>query len=541
MGCRAVLLDALPARRPERVAIGKSFARKPAAQRRNGRLMGVRNLIVVLGDQLDAQAGVFRGMDPARDAVVMVEAREEASYLRQQKKRLVLFFSAMRHFRDALRAQGWTVHYRALDGAAPAATLADGIASVPAEARHVTLPGDHRVREALAARFPGIEVHADRHFLVELRRFADWRTGRKRVILEDFYRWQRRETGWLMAAGKPFGGRWNFDRDNRKSFGRDGPGLVPPRPESAPDAITRAVMAMVEREFPDAPGTTAGFAEPVTRDEALRHLDRFVEDRLSRFGDHQDAMAAAHRTLWHSRLSAALNLKLLDPRETIARVVAALDGKGVGLNAVEGFVRQILGWREFVRCIYWTEMPGYAALNHLDAHADLPGFFWTGETEMACLADGLQGLVETGYAHHIQRLMVMGLFALLWRAHPVRVHEWHMEMYLDAVDWVSLPNTLGMSQHADGGIVGTKPYAASGAYIDRMSDHCRGCRFDPRQAVGARACPFTTLYWEFLARHAGRFRRNRRMWMQIRNLDHKEASEMRAIRRTADALRTRLG
>ncbi|MEM7743576.1 MAG: cryptochrome/photolyase family protein, partial [Pseudomonadota bacterium] len=283
-----------------------------------------------------------------------------------------------------------------------------------------------------------------------------------------------------------------------------------------------------------------GFSEPVTRRSALAHLDAFVSDRLVHFGDFQDAMATGHQTLWHSRLSTALNLKLLTPREVIDRAVAALDD-GAPLNAVEGFVRQILGWREFIRCVYWAEMPGYASLNALEAQADLPGFFWTGETEMACLADGLGGLVETGYAHHIQRLMVMGLFALLWRTHPYRFHEWHMEMYLDSVDWVSLPNTLGMSQHGDGGIVGTKPYTASGAYIDRMSDYCRGCRYDPKAATGDDACPFTTLYWDFLAHHGDSFRQNRRMQMQIRNLDRKDDGEVREIRRHAEAVRNSLG
>ncbi|MEM7746295.1 MAG: cryptochrome/photolyase family protein, partial [Pseudomonadota bacterium] len=265
--------------------------------------MSTRNLIVVLGDQLDLDAAVFDGMDPARDAVVMTEAREEASYLRQHKKRLVLFFAAMRHFRDALRARGWTVHYRAIDGENPVETLSDGIAGIDAEAIHVTLPGDHRVLTALKDRFPAIEVHRDRHFLVSPRVFHDWRSGRKRWILEDFYRWQRRETGLLMEGGKPIGGQWNYDQENRKSFGREGPGLTPARPESMPDEITHDVMALVDRLFPDAPGSTTGFSEPVTRRSALAHLDAFVSDRLVHFGDFQDAMATGHQTLWHSRLS----------------------------------------------------------------------------------------------------------------------------------------------------------------------------------------------------------------------------------------------
>jgi len=500
-----------------------------------------RRLIIVLGDQLDARAGVLEGFDPERDAVVMTEAREEASYLGQHKKRLILFFAAMRHFADDLRARGWRVHYHALDGERPAETLAEGAARHAAEEVHVTLPGDWRVLSALRARFPGLVVHADRHFLSEPEAFAAFAEGRRRLVLEDFYRMMRRRTGWLMAGERPIGGQWNLDRENRKSFGRDGPGPTPGRPESRPDSVTKAVMRMVERKFPEAPGSTAGFAEPVTRRAALAHLDDFVARRLPCFGDYQDAIATGHATLWHSRLSAALNLKLLDPREVCCRAIEAWEAGHAPLNAVEGFVRQILGWREFVRGVYWTEMPGYAARNALGAEADLPGWFWTSETEMACLRDGLGQLLDQAYAHHIQRLMVMGLFAMLWGAHPYRVHEWHLAMYLDAVDWVSLPNVLGMSQHADGGLVGTKPYAASGAYISRMSDCCRGCRFDPRQATGPRACPFTTLYWDFLDRHAERLRANRRMAMQMRNLARKPAEELGAIRDEAERLRRRLG
>jgi deoxyribodipyrimidine photolyase-related protein len=499
-----------------------------------------RRLVLVLGDQLDIDAAVLEALDPARDAVVMAEAREEATHFGSHKRRLVAFFSAMRHFAEELRAAGIPVHYHALDGPAPAATLAEAATAHAAEEVHVTRPGDWRVLESLRAALPGLVVHEDRHFVSDPADFAAWREGRRRVVLEDFYRMMRRRTGWLMEDGEPAGGQWNFDRDNRKSFGKEGPGLAPGRRESPPDATTRAVMAMVEREFADHPGSTAGFSEPVTRAEARAHLDDFARHRLPLFGDYQDAIALGHPTLWHSRLSLVLNLKLLDPREAIAAAVAAWQAGSAPLNAVEGFVRQILGWREFVRGIYWTEMPEYAGRNALGAGAALPAWFWTGETDMACLADMLGQLVEEAYAHHIQRLMVGGLFAMLWGAHPYRVHEWHMEMYLDAVDWVSLPNVLGMSQHGDGGLVGTKPYAASGAYIGRMSDACARCRYDPRKATGPDACPFTALYWDFLARHEDRFRQNRRMAMQMKNLDRK-ADELPAIRREAEAVRARHG
>ncbi|MGF1503451.1 MAG: cryptochrome/photolyase family protein [Paracoccaceae bacterium] len=499
----------------------------------------IRRLVLVLGDQLDRNAAVFDDFDPEHDAVVMTEAREEAIYVPQHKKRLTVFFAAMRHFADDLRRRNWAVHYHALDGDAPASTLADGAARHPAEEIHVTLPGDHRVLSALKDRFPGLVVHADRHFLSTPEEFADARSGRKRFILEDFYRGLRRRTGWLMEGDAPVGGQWNFDQDNRKSFGKAGPGLTPGRPHSAPDEITENVMRMVERHFPDAPGSTDGFAEPVTRRAALAHLKDFVEHRLPLFGDYQDAIATGHATLWHSRLSVCLNLKLLDPREVCAAAIDAFDAGAAPLNAVEGFVRQILGWREFIRGTYWTEMPDYAERNGLSAEGELPRFFFTADTDMACLGDALGQIRAEAYAHHIQRLMVTGLFAMLWGAHPYRVHEWHVGMHMDAIDWVSLPNVLGMSQHGDGGQVGTKPYAASGAYISRMSDCCTRCPYDPKQATGPKACPFTTLYWDFLDRHAARFRSNRRMGMQMKNLDRK-ADDLPRIRREADALRQRL-
>jgi deoxyribodipyrimidine photolyase-related protein len=312
---------------------------------------------------------------------------------------------------------------------------------------------------------------------------------------------------------------------------------VEPR-QGKPQAVRRERPGLHPRQarFPDAPGTTEGFAEPVTREQALKHLEHFIAHRLPLFGDHQDAIAIGQPTLWHSRLSAALNLKLLSPREVCEAAIEAWQAGHAPLNAVEGFVRQILGWREFSRGVYWTLMPEYETRNALGADAPLPGFFWTGETEMACLRDALGQLQREAYAHHIQRLMVLGLYLMLLGVRPAETNAWHIGMYIDAIDWVSLPNMLGMSQHADGGVMGTKPYCASGAYIDRMSDACRTCRFDPKQATGPNACPFTTLYWNFLGRHEDRFRPNMRMKMQLANIARKSPEERRAIRAAAERL-----
>ena len=504
----------------------------------------LRNLVVICGDQLDHDSAALDGFDPERDAIVMTEAAEEATYVWQSKRRIALFFAAMRHFRDAQRKAGRTVLYTALDDEKPPESLAGGLKTAVAQhdPERVVMgqPGDWRVQEALegAAGETGVPltILEDRHFFATIDDFEEFSDGRKRFIMEDFYRMMRKRTGLLMQDDKPSGGAWNYDKDNRKAFGKNGPGLIAPRAHYQPDPVTLDVLRLVEKRFADAPGTLEDFGEPVTREDALHALDDFIANRLRDFGTHQDAMWDDSSTLNHSRISAVINLKLIDPREVCDAAIAAYEAGAAPLNAVEGFVRQILGWREWVRGLYWTRMPEYAGLNALEADRDIPDFFWTGETDMACLRDMLTRLLRTGYAHHIERLMGMGLYLMMVGARPYAAHDWHMGLYLDAIDWVSLPNMLGMSQHGDGGIVGTKPYCASGAYIDRMSNYCSGCRFDPKQSTGERACPFTTLYWDFLARHEERFSGNRRMALQMKNLHRKDADELRTIRAQAEKL-----
>ena len=506
----------------------------------------IRNLVIVLGDQLDARSAAFDGFDPARDAVAMGEVREETDYIPQHKARIVLFLAAMRHFRDELRGKGLDVRYTALDDRANRGSHRAEFARLARQAKPERLivcePGDWRVLENLRALADDLslplEVVPDRHFLCSTDDFAAFAEGRRGFVMETFYRWNRGRLGLLMDGGDPVGGRWNFDTENRKSFGRDGPGRIKAPRRFTPDETTAEVVRLVERLFPDAPGRSDLFDLPVTRAQALAALRDFVEHRLEGFGRYQDAMATGHPYLYHARLSTALNLHLIHPREVVEAAIAAYDAGGAPIESVEGFVRQIVGWREFVRGVYWREMPDYADRNALSADLPMPRFMWTAETEMNCVRQSVGQLADHAYAHHIQRLMVLGLHALLLGVRPLDVHRWHISMYADAVDWVSLPNTLGMSQHADGGLVGTKPYCASGAYISRMSDYCRGCRFDPRKAEGEDACPFTTLYWDFLARHRGRFLHNQRMKMQIRNLDRRDGGEIAAICRRADALKS---
>ena len=518
-----------------------SSARSRTAQR-------VRHLVLVLGDQLDPAGPSLDGIDRERDRVLMCEVAEEARYVPQHRQRLVLFFSAMRHFAAQLRRRRMPLDYRTLDDADSggdfASTLRAELERTRPERMIVTLPGDHRVLRILeaAAAEAGValELRADRHFLSSPEDFAAFARGRKVLRLEDYYRQLRRRHGILMDGEDPAGGRWNFDADNRRPFGKGGPGMLPAPARFAPDRTTRDVMALVARHFPDAPGRLDSFEHPVSASDAATALEDFISRRLAHFGDFQDAMAAGQPFLYHSLLSAPLNLHLLDPRVAIDAAAAAHAEQGAPLNAVEGFVRQILGWREYVRGIYWTRMPEYASLNALDADLPMPAFMWTADTELRCVHESVSQLVEHAYAHHIQRLMVLGQLAMLLGVRPYDVHRWHLSMYIDAVDWVSLPNVVGMSQYADGGIVGSKPYCASGAYINRMSDYCSGCRYDPKRATGDDACPFTTLYWDFLMRHERRLAGNQRMSLQLRNVARKDASERRAIARRASEIKVEL-
>jgi deoxyribodipyrimidine photolyase-related protein len=322
-----------------------------------------------------------------------------------------------------------------------------------------------------------------------------------------------------MDGKLPIGGQWNFDTENRASFGKHGPGVVPAPCRFEPDAITLEVIDLVNRYFAQHAGSVDSFGWPVDREQALKALDDFIRHRLPHFGLYQDAMWQGEAWLFHSHIASALNLKLLNPREVIAAAEDAYAKGDAPLAGVEGFIRQILGWREYVRGIYWTQMPEYLERNELQASAHLPAFYWTGETDMACLRDAIVQTLNHGYAHHIQRLMVTGLYALLLGVDPKQVHAWYLGVYVDAVEWVELPNTLGMSQFADGGLMASKPYVASGKYIDRMSNHCKGCKFNPAESTGDKACPFTTLYWDYLNTHANTLAKNPRMLMQLKNLN----------------------
>ncbi|MEM9354128.1 MAG: cryptochrome/photolyase family protein [Planctomycetota bacterium] len=505
-------------------------------------------LAIVLGDQLNVDSALFDGFDAEADVVWMAEVPVESTHVWTHKARIALFLSAMRHFRDLLRKDGLAVDYRQLDDEGVRPTLGEELAATIGRLKPQRVAmvhaGEWRVQREIesaveAAGFE-LEVLPDRHFLSTPEEFAAHAKGRKQLRLEFFYRELRRKHGVLLEDGEPTGGKWNYDAANRGTFGKSGPGELPEPLAFSPDKTTREVFRLVESEFPEHPGSLDHFDWPTTPEEAERALDDFIEHRLPSFGQYQDALWTDEPFLYHSLISSSLNLKLLDPREVIRRAEEAYHSGAAPLESVEGFIRQILGWREYVRGIYWLHMPEYLERNTLGANRPLPEFYWTGDTEMNCLRQAIGQTLEHGYAHHIQRLMVTGLFALLVGVDPRAVHEWYLAVYVDAVEWVELPNTLGMSQYADDGVMASKPYCASGNYIHRMSNYCGGCKFDPKKAVGDDACPFTTLYWDFLARNERRLRGNNRMTMQLKNLERKDADELAAIREQAEALREEL-
>ena len=514
----------------------------------------VRNLLVIMGDQLTHESAVFDDFEAARDAVWMAEVDHESTRFWYHKQHLVVVLAAMRHFRQELADKGQTVYYHELtaDKAADRgpdfpSILRQDVAKLKPDKLVMVRPGDYQVLHALRQAADGLnltlELRPDTHFYGSVADFRAYAEGKQRLRLEDFYRAMRQRHQILMTAdNQPVGGRWNFDAANRESF-KDDPGPITGPHSFQTDEITEAVINLVEQRFGDHPGRLADFDLPVTHRQARTMLRDFVERSLPHFGRYEDAMWTDQPFLYHSRLSCPLNLKLLSPKTCVEAAVQAYDAGRAPLNSVEGFVRQLLGWREFVRGLYWLRMPEYAQQNYLAHDLGVPSFFWDGETDMACVRQAMQAVLKYGYTHHIQRLMVLGLLAQLLGVHPYKFHEWHMAMYLDAVDWVSLPNALGMSQYGDGGLIGTKPYCASGNYINKMSNYCQHCRYNYRQAVGETACPFTTLYWDFLDRHFEKLKTNGRMNFQLKNLEkrRRDQAEMAAIRQQAAKLKQQWG
>ena len=514
-----------------------------------------RHLILILGDQLDQDSAAFDGIDPAHDVVLMVEAFEESTHVWSHKARTTVFLSAMRHFALELQQRGLTVAYRSLEAEGDA-TLADGLAAAAQHYRPERVvgvePGDLRVRDSLALAIKNVAACADpdwpkplndsiiwledRHFLCSSAQFRRWAGKSTSLRMEFFYRLLRRQHRVLMDGDQPVGGKWNFDSENRKGFGKAGPQALPPALDFVPDALTRQVMSVVEDHFGNHPGNLANFNWPVTRSDALRALADFLDHRLAQFGTHQDAMWTGMPFGWHALLSSSLNLKLLNPLEVIAAAESAWRERGLDLASVEGFIRQILGWREFMRGVYQLDMPALKDSNHFEHHAALPAWYWTGETQMNCMRQCIGQTLTHGYSHHIQRLMVTGMFGVTAQISPQALCDWYLAVYVDAVEWVELPNTAGMALYANGGRFTSKPYVASGAYIQRMSNYCASCRYRPEQRIGPEACPMTTLYWNFLDRREAEIAGNPRTGLMVKNLQRLAPDERQAIRDRASEM-----
>ncbi|MGX0976834.1 deoxyribodipyrimidine photolyase-related protein [Roseovarius sp. MBR-51] len=491
----------------------------------------VARLVLVLGDQLSLDLSALCAADKARDVVVLAEVMDEGRYVPHHPKKIALILSAMRHFADELRAEGWQVAYTRLDDPEATPSIVGELIRRAEEfgAGEViaTQPGEWRLIAALNEAPLTVRQLPDDRFICTLEEFDRWAEGRKELRMEYFYREMRRKTGFLMEGDQPAGGKWNFDHDNRKRAQVD---LLRARPlRFEPDAITAEVLDLVEARFGGHFGTLRPFWFGVTRAEAAQAFDHFARHLLPGFGDTQDAMLEGDAFLHHSVISIYMNIGLLNPVDICTRVVEEWHAGRVPINAAEGYIRQVIGWREYMRGLYFREGPDYVTRNALGHKRALPGMYWGGETRMNCVSQAVGVTAKEAYAHHIQRLMVTGNFALLAGIDPGQVHEWYLAVYADAFEWVEAPNVIGMSQFADGGIIASKPYVSSGNYIDKMSDYCRSCAYSVKDKTGENACPFNLLYWDFLIRHRDKFGRNPRMGPVYRTWDKMEETRRAAV------------
>ncbi len=502
----------------------------------------VSRLVLVLGDQLSMGLSALRQADRDSDIVVMAEVAEETAYVKHHPKKIALIFAAMRKFAARLREDGWDVRYAQLDDTQNAGSIVGELLRRAEETGAsevlVTEPGEWRLIDKLKHAPIKTHILPDDRFIASHQEFEDWAQGRKQLRMEYFYREMRRKTGLLMQGADPVEGKWNFDHDNRKPA-PDEVDFKGPM-EFQPDETVEEVLDLVEARFDGHFGQLRPFWFATTEGEARRALAHFISNALPKFGDYQDAMLAENRFLYHAVISAYINIGLLDPLEVCEKVAAAYAAGDVPINAAEGFIRQIIGWREYMRGIYFLEGPDYPARNELGHDRDLPDLFWGAETQMQCLSKAVAQTRDEAYAHHIQRLMVTGNFALLAGIDPGQVHEWYLAVYMDAFEWVEAPNTVGMSQFADGGIIASKPYVSSGAYINRMSDYCKGCAYSVSKKTGEGACPFNLLYWHFLDRHRDRFKSNARMGNMYRTWDRMDADRRETVLAEAEGFLKRL-
>jgi deoxyribodipyrimidine photolyase-related protein len=498
------------------------------------------SLRLILGDQLSHSISSLVDCDTSQDVILMCEVWDEATYVKHHKKKIAFLFSAMRHFAGALKKQGYKVEYTKLNDSDNSGSLKEEVKRLIQKQKFdriiVTYPGEYRLLKEVQgwdSEFTTpVEIRTDDRFLCTSDEFAKWAKNKKQLRMEYFYRNMRKKYDILMQGDEPVGGQWNYDVENRKP---PKGGLNIPSPYIGKvDEITQEVMSLVARHFKDHFGDLETFYFAVTRDDALLVLEQFIEQRLIHFGDYQDAMVQGEPWVYHSHISFYLNCGLLGPLECVKAAQNAYQKGQAPLNAVEGFIRQIIGWREYLRCIYWLKMPEYAFENFFEANRKLPDFYWTANTEMNCLRQCISETKKNAYAHHIQRLMVLGNFALIAGIDPKYVNEWFLIVYADAYEWVELPNVSGMVLFADGGYLASKPYAASGSYINKMSNYCKDCSYKVTKKNGSDACPFNYLYWGFLDRNRDKLKSNHRIGMMYKIFDRMGKEKQKAIRDDSD-------
>lgn len=506
----------------------------------------MKTLRLITGDQLSLSISSLKDYDKDNDRVLMCEVIDEATYVKHHKKKIAFLFSAMRHFADELIELGYSVCYIKLDDPLNTGSFLGEVSrqinSQPYDKIVLTQPSEYRVltdcqswQEKLGC---VIDIRSDDRFLSTTAAFSEWAAGRKQLRMEYFYRNMRQQYNILMEDGKPVGGKWNYDSDNRQT-----PNVklaIPPPFRSSIDTITQEVINLVSERFSDHFGDVLPFQFAVTRRQALQALKQFIEYRLFYFGDYQDAMIEGEPWMYHSHISFYLNCGLLLPMECVRAAEQAYYSGQAPLNSVEGFIRQVVGWREYVRGIYWLKMPAYKAENFFEAKRKLPDFYWTANTKMNCLSQCVTETKVNAYAHHIQRLMVLGNFALLCAIDPDEVNEWFWIVYADAFEWVELPNVTGMILFADGGYLASKPYAAGGSYINKMSNYCKTCQYSVTKKNGDNACPFNYLYWSFLTKNRDKLSNNHRLMMMYKVFDRMSDDKKKAIEHDTELFLTSL-
>ena len=494
-------------------------------------------IILILGDQLSLGISSLRKANK-EDLIVMMELASETNYVKHHKRKMVFLFSAMRHFSKELLEHGFSVKYLKLDDSSNMQSFSKNLKQILREDKYkkvlLTEPSEYRLLELLKTELTQIscdlEILEDDRFLISKHEFKEFAGKQKNLKLENFYRYMRKKSKYLMDGDKPQGGKWNFDHDNRSAYDAKNP--IPGRPKFNPDDVTQEVIKLINSKFPERFGTTKEFYEAVTRNQALIFLKFFTEKCLKNFGKYQDAMVEKESFMFHSRISHLINCGLLTPTEVCEAVIGKINECPIA--SIEGFIRQIIGWREYIRGVYWLYMPEYINSNFFNNSAPLPEFYWSGECRMNCISEVINSTRKTAYSHHIQRLMITGNLALLMGLSPKEVHEWYLAVYDDAYEWVELPNTFGMALFADGGLMATKPYISSGNYINKMSNYCKNCSYNVKEKTGKSACPFNYLYWNFLEKHKDKLSNNRRLFMPYRNLDKKSNEELEQIKRNSE-------